>query len=178
MDIGVLREDLVRIKDQKSEVRSPKSEVKDTPIVTDKTRLDLLVEQFLALLLRFPQLLITDYSLLITTLSPSPYASLYEILKKQYTLANSIDLQNVRIFFAREGEENIVDVLLMKGEKDFSDLSEADAQKECAHLIQETKGEWIKKERARLLHEITEAERNGEAERLSSLIAEFQKLSI
>lgn len=176
VDVAVLREDLVRVKEQGSKIKEQGSKgVEVKTVNAPTTRLDLLVERLLALVLRFPHLSLISYHLSLSTLSP--YSELYEMLKRQYTETNSIDLQNVRIFFAREGQENIVDVLLMKGEKDFSDFNADDARKEAGQLMQEIKMEWVKKERARLQHEITEAERNSDAERLSYLIAEFQKLS-
>lgn len=183
VDAGVLREDLLRFKEKDTRYKFTASSAggQDTKgsetqtVNAPTTRHDLLVDRFLALLLRFPHLSLITYHVSLSTLSP--YSELYEMLKKQYTETNSIDLQNVSIFFAREGQENIVDVLLMKGEKDFSDFSEDNARKECEHLMQEIKMEWVKKERGRLQHEITEAERSGNAERLSYLMDEFQRLS-
>lgn len=180
VDIAVLREDLVRVKEPGSVRTAPgrqgidRVEVKavDVPV----TRINLLIERFVALLLRFPQLLVTSYELPVTrTLSPSPYLSLYETLKNQYT-HGALDLQHVKSMFEHEGSENPVDILLMRGEKDFYDYTEDKAQKELEYICREIKEEWSRARGHELQIEIEAAEHTGDKERMSVLLDELQQL--
>ncbi|OGH71068.1 MAG: DNA primase [Candidatus Magasanikbacteria bacterium RIFCSPHIGHO2_02_FULL_51_14] len=177
VDVAVLREDMARLKGGKSEIRNPKSEKGKTEEHVRKDRMSLLTQRLFGLLLRYPQL-ITDHWSLITglELSTAPYVSLYEAIKKQYTDAGAIDVDALRVSVASNEKENPIDVLLMKGELDFSAIQESDAKKECEKLIEEIRKEWNKARRKVLQAEIERAEKGGDTSRLAILIEEFQSL--
>lgn len=185
VDISVLRDDLQRVKSEESSSNSNnvnlagKNKVAEEKleVVVPLTRLDSLVERFLALLLRFfdksqgiDQLFSIDLSL-----STGKYSALYEKLKSMYNEGNN-DIQHVREFFSTENQENIVDVLLMLGEKDFFGFSDKDVKNELIVLSKTVREEWLKEERKRVQQEMIHAESEGNSVKVDELLTYFQTL--
>ncbi|MEK7084411.1 MAG: DNA primase, partial [Patescibacteria group bacterium] len=146
VDAAVLREDMIRLREsQKSKVFSQKSIVKDAdrPIEKKLDRLALLGERLLALLLRFPELIsISNLQSPISNQTP-----LYTSLKAMYTTNHSIDLDALRKVHEHSNGENIIDVLLLYGEKEFFALQNKEAEKELEWLTAQISDEWGKKRR-------------------------------
>ncbi|MFA6426922.1 MAG: DNA primase [Candidatus Magasanikbacteria bacterium] len=189
VDVEVLREDMSRLKREVKETRSQsrserdpatagKSEVQNSNVIVKKTRLDLLIERLIALILKYPAIPASSVWIPVSNLSTSSYLALYERIKNEYTNSNSIDLETLRREYAQDGAENIIDILQLQGEKEFSDISTDDAKKEYEGLVLSVKDEWLKEERKRLQNEINDAERSGNAEMLNELMKQFSSLKM
>ncbi|PLX28946.1 DNA primase [Candidatus Parcubacteria bacterium] len=178
VDMTVLRENMAEIKEEvtrKGKIEKKKEEINIKEI--KKTRLDLLVESFLIMALKFHKQLSTFTFQLLPSLSTGPYRNLYESVKNAYT-SGVLNIDQLRNDFHREGQENIVDVLLMQGEKDFATLSEKDAKIEIEKLSNTIKNEWLASERKRLQAAISNAEKAGDKDALAQLMKEFQNLNL
>jgi len=180
VDVSVLRDDLSRIKSEEKkspEIRNKQELVQKTAVVLPLTRLESLIERFLALYLRFseqgknlPNLFSIDLSL-----STGKYSALYEKLKNMYNEGNN-DITHVRHDFSTENQENIVDVLLMQGEKDFLNFGDKETKEDLQTLSKTIRDEWLREERKRIQNEIAMAEANGDNIKIDELMRQFQKL--
>jgi DNA primase len=178
VDVSVLREDLSRVK--KEEHRPPEHRPvppQERKIEAKKTRLDELSERLFMLFLRFPSLIAQYWPEISSVdLSTSGYVALYKAIKERYTTGNSIDIEVLRGDIKSDGGEHIIDVLLMKGELDFSALKESEAGEDAARLTQEIRKEYIKAHRKELALEIEQAEKAGDDDRLNALLREYQDI--
>ncbi len=177
VDAIILREDMKRVK---SDVGRGKKEEenKDTAVidVEKKMRLDILLEQWFVVILKFYKELSTFTFPFSTTFSTGVYAELYEAIKKEYNESNKIDIDKIREYFAQHSTEQDLNRLLMTGERDFANLKPGEAQTEIEKLNKLIKDEWLKSDRKRLQAEIALAEKDGDEEKLSKLMQEFQQL--
>lgn len=199
VEVSVLREDLTQIKNQNSKVKTlANNEVgRDTGygirVAVEYSRLDLLIEKLLTILLRFPALLAEFWLILPEEiLTGTKYGAVYENLKKVYNGVSELDLDKLRNELNSEsnlsvqvypeqsrgaqGEENIIDILLMKGEWEFSATTEDNVKTEVKQLLDLIKEEWKKKRRKELQIEIEHAEKAGEKVKVEMLMKEFQEL--
>jgi len=179
VNVSTLREDLNRIKNEEKktpELRE-KEKSKKPEVSLPPTRLESLIERFLALYLRFPEKVknISNLFSIDLSLSTGKYSALYEKLKAVYNGDNN-DISHVREYFNTENQENIVDVLLMQGEKDFLDFGDKEAIKDLQDLSKIIRQEWLKIERTRLQNEISLAESSGDNSKVDELMSQFQKL--
>lgn len=178
VDVTVLREDLARVKSEEKKIKNFKLETGGDPVkeVVEKTRLDSLIESLLALLLKYSRTPISGFQFPVFNLSTGPYAELYEIIKNQYN-DSKIDIDQLRRNFAVEGKENIIDVLLLAGEKDFVTLNEDEIRTEAEKLNKEISNVWLKQQRSRLQYQIIQAEKAGDDKVLEDLMQQFQQLN-
>lgn len=181
VEVSVLRENMKQIAE--NEKKKPALIEKETETVVKKPkitidasdRLSILIERSFILILKFPKLKKELEKAADGVFSTSVYSGLYEGLKIQYN-SNDIDLGLLRAYVAEENAENIVDLLLMKGDLEFSDFSAADAVKEIAQIVEQINLEWVKKRRKIIQTEIEKAEKEKDQERLKVLFEEFKKL--
>jgi len=181
VDISVLRDDLVRIKSEEKipvEKKNFDKNIETKTINLPESRLNELVKTFLVLFLRFydfikdtPNLFSIDLSL-----STGKYNELYEMLKSRYNKGNK-DISNFRDYFSHENQENIIDVLLMQGEKDFFGFKENEAKNEVKILSKRIYEEWLKEEKNRIQNELSLAESKGDTDKVDELMKRFQSLS-
>ncbi|PIY93387.1 MAG: DNA primase [Candidatus Magasanikbacteria bacterium CG_4_10_14_0_8_um_filter_32_14] len=181
VDISVLRDDLVRIKSEEKipvEKKNFDKNIETKTINLPESRLNELVKTFLVLFLRFydfikdtPDLFSIDLSL-----STGKYNELYEMLKSRYNKGNK-DISNFRDYFSHENQENIIDVLLMQGEKDFFGFKENEAKNEVKILSKRIYEEWLKEEKNRIQNELSLAESKGDTDKVDELMKRFQSLS-
>ncbi|OIO19443.1 MAG: DNA primase [Candidatus Magasanikbacteria bacterium CG1_02_32_51] len=181
VDISVLRDDLVRIKSEEKipvEKKNFDKNIETKTINLPESRLNELVKTFLVLFLRFydfikdtPNLFSIDLSL-----STGKYNELYEMLKSRYNEGNK-DISNFRDYFSHENQENIIDVLLMQGEKDFFGFKENEAKNEVKILSKRIYEEWLKEEKNRIQNELSLAESKGDTDKVDELMKRFQSLS-
>ena len=113
------------------------------------------------------------------------YGTLYEAIKKEYTNNEAPDIEKLRQIVSQgEGEsfdsaqdkENLIDILILQGEWEFSSITADNAKKEIDYIIQSIKIEWLKKRRHELQYEMERAEKDGDRDRINELMEEFQKL--
>ncbi|PIZ94628.1 MAG: DNA primase [Candidatus Magasanikbacteria bacterium CG_4_10_14_0_2_um_filter_37_12] len=178
VDVPVLREDLVYIKNEQKEAHSTQSTIleKQNNILEKKTKFELLFERFLILFLRYPKIKIPNSKFQIPNLSTPCLQTLYESIQKSYTEGN-IDINLLRQECHVDNKENIVDILLMQGELDFSDVTEQEGQKEIEKIFFMVQNEANKTNRKNLEYQIKQAESVGDQENLKKLLQEFQALS-
>lgn len=160
VEAGILRENMKQILDKKKkksfgafqDVAAPKA------IIEETTRLWRLVERFFMLFFRLPAIVqskINDLDAEI--LSTSIYYSLYDNAKKQYNKNNLIDINELRQsesggkacparLLGGDGE-NLIDLLLMKGELEFSGFLDSEMEQEIKNILEQLKIEWVKLKR-------------------------------
>ncbi|MDD2656066.1 MAG: DNA primase [Patescibacteria group bacterium] len=179
-DIDVLRKELDRIRNEEkksSDIRTKTEKTDKHEVTLPPTRLESLVERFLSLYLRFSADVqgISNLFSIDLSLSTGKYSALYEKLKTMYN-SNNNDITHVREIFSTENQENIVDVLLMQGEKDFFGFTGVEGKKDLQDLSKIVREEWLKQERNRIQNEMSQAESKGDIERVNELMQDFQKL--
>ena len=172
VEVSVLREDMARIsKISNSKFKIPNSNDEKIAIVQEKklekTRLILLTERLLALVLKFPneaEIFRIDSKWLSTT----PYVALYQELKERYNNGGVIDSNQL--------SENY-NLLLLKGDLEFDGLSDKEARGEAEKLRLMMREEWRKSRRQELQRQIEKAEKAGNRDLLEKLLREFQELN-
>lgn len=176
VDVGVLREDMTRFR-RKGEVKKTREETRDNlPATQKKNRLDLLIDRFFALLLKMPDFKFELPNISVSILSTELYFSLYKAINEEYTRSSKIEIDELRKLFDNERQENLVDVLLMKGEHYFGHMKEKDIIREIEKTLDQIKIEIIKKRRQELQIEIAQAEKKGDDNQLKKLLIEFNQL--
>jgi len=172
VEVAVLRDDLKRIESKKLKPRAEKAVESKSQIILEKDRFALLAERLFSLVLKYPDstsiLLEEDLAEILTA---SQYVALYAGIKKGY------NIQELREAVKTDEQENLVDILLMQGEWEFSSMGGDDVNKEIRNIVASLKEAGVKKRRQGLQIEIEKAEKAGEAEKLKELIEEFQKLN-
>ena len=179
VEVEILREDMKKehktVKETSHHAAQQPRVVVQVPEVL--TRQELLLEQLLALLLRFPDKLV---SILMDIdekyLSTSRYLALYQELKIRYTNNNSIHSEDIRELSTSSTFSSLIDVLLLYGEKEFFAIKSGEEQTLAKNLKEQLYFEWKKEERSRLMQEIEVAEKKGDRVRLEQLLTEFQKI--
>ncbi len=183
-EMSVLRENLTELRKTAKNPRRVQAD--ESPAQTPKkavplTRLGTLGERLLALQLKF-----SEVKLNITWSNPNlapafqggPYEPLYLFLKNKYTPNNPLSLSELRACETPEsgGSQNLVDVLLLKGDMDFFGFSPKEAESE-ARVLQETISSEGKKQRmAALSAAIKEAEYAKDTAKLNQLLTEFNQI--
>jgi len=172
VEVSVLRDDFKRIDHQKAVTKIGINFSPEPWVILEKDRFALLTERLFSLVLKYPNstktLLEENLDELLTA---GQYKSLYQGIKKEY------NIKELRKAVAIADQENLVDILLMKGEWEFSIMPGEDVKKEIHKIITGLKEEWLKKRRRELQTEIEKAEKNGEAGKLKELIEEFQNFN-
>jgi len=181
VDVSVLREDLSLIKNLKSEIKnneeSTSIESNKSQITNEKTRLDILLESLLALCLKLPEILKMHWlEIPGEILSTSRYAVLYKELERQYNSQELLNIEKISELKMIDHGENLVDLLLMKGELQFSDLSEKEVEKEFSNSLALVNENWLKNKRKNLQIKIEMAEKNKDGEELKRLMEEYNVL--
>lgn len=171
----VLRESLPREKTAPQPI-SPALKVAS---ISEKNRLSLLAERFIALIFRHPNQL----SLAIPYLEPFMFpdklsAEIYKNLILHYNNpVDKDDLESVlRTVSDDPNEKKYIEGLFLLAEKDFSEFSEEEIGNEILRAAKSLREDYILKERKRLQTEMKKAEENKEIGRIKDLAEEFNKL--
>lgn len=172
VDVSVLRDDLKRV-GIKKDLNRPKSIEKKTEFksVIEKDPLYLLLERLLSLILKYPFLrekLLE--SRLDKIIEESIFSSLYELIKKEYTLD---EIKNQ----VKPKDRGSLDILLMQSEWEFSNISEEDSKKELESIIILVKAKWKKKKNEELKIKIEQASKDNDRDRENALIAEWTEIN-
>lgn len=135
----------------------------------------LLTENIFALLLKFPQLT-SEYLSNINDdfFSVGHYAGLYEGLKKVYN-NKDVDLEATRNGLSKENQ-NSIDILLLKADKDYGDFSAEEARKEIKILLSGVKIEWLKNKRQELNDKLKEAEKEKNTDLVHQILKQIMDL--
>ena len=130
-----------------------------------------LAENIFALFIKFPKLF-AEYDTGISRgfFPPASMASLYESLKKRYNG-----------FVGKEAppekeNQNSIDILVLKADKDYSDFDSEDAKKEIDILLARIKSQWQIDKRAELTSLLKDAEKNKNTELLQQILKQIMDL--
>ena len=140
------------------------------------TRLDKLLERLIILSLRFsknlpPATFSSEFSLL----QGSPHYPIYETLKSLYN-NGVIDLSSVREQLTVNNLDEPLEILLLKGEQEFFDYTEADALLDLQNVVEQILSEEKKDKRRILQDQIEMAEKRGDTDALNILLKQFQEI--
>lgn len=178
VDVSVIREDITRLSHK---LKPHYSSVQVEEVVKSgeksgqkSSRLELLSERLIMLLLRYFGISNLDLKPLATIFTHNP---LYEEVINLYTTLKSSGVDSLRQKYqAVETKENPIDLLLMKGELEFSATTAEEAAKEAVYLVEEIITETTKKKRKEFQVEIAQAEKDGDQEKLKDFSQKFQSL--
>ena len=140
----------------------------------EKTKAHILLENFFALLFKFPSLL-SAYApeLKKDFLEEVRLAGLYDSLKKYYNEnTNILDVQALKNSLTTE-ERFFVDILVLKSDKEYANFTREEAQKELAVLFSAVKEDWQKNKRSKLTVQLKEAEKNNDREQVQNILKEI-----
>ena len=144
-----------------------------------RTREERLSELLLALIIKFPQFL--DY--LISNLEPDFLSGeedirFYKSLIIYYNKTASLDYSELRIYLENQGknEANLLDKLILLGEKDFYDFDANQAKSEIIKIMLELKKYTCQNRIKKLEKIIAAAEKEGRGEDLEVLMTELKNL--
>ncbi len=178
VDIGVLREDIQRVSKESEKThttrRVPETHKAATPQLD---RFDLLCDRFFALICSYPELVASIPADFFTLelFSTGQYRELYELIKVSYTKRIPCDITHVRERYIQSSGENTIDIILLLGEKDFSDFTLEEKKRELDALALQIKLEWRRKKRAEILSQIADEEKKGNRDRVDSLMSSLQQ---
>ncbi len=184
VDTNILREDLKRIEKKASPapmVQAPTSVFSPPKPLVKKpvSRQEQLFERYLMAVLvskegeslfhvqdqRFPQFR-------SFTLYP-----LYEKLKVQYTIDRTLQTESLREFFEKQGEENPLDILIMKAHLELDDLDPKHLKKEAEETLFGLH-ETLRQERLKSLElALRQAEAEKNQEIMQNILREVQDLN-
>jgi len=181
---GVLRDEAKKIRNTtaRGQVRGAVNEpVKPAPakIILRDERYNLLLEVWWALVLKFPELFgVFKDNPLADLFSSTAFSELYELCVSRYNNNEPLSPALLRLPLKDNSQPNLVDILLLRAEKDYADFTLPQARGEAERLMESIRREWIKNKRQRLQKQIEEAEKNNQPDKLRELWQEFQSLSL
>lgn len=177
VEVSVLREDLERLTRQKKTGGEDKKSVVKTPAPEPQSRLTVVGERLLTLMLCFPgTVLMIQKQLDLAHLSTPGLKALYEAVFIQYTSTQSLQIAELRNSLSDDSLRTYLDILVMKGDLLFGDVGEGDAKREAEILIHEIRTEGDKKRRSELQAAIAAAERAGNTALVEELMQQFLKM--
>ncbi|HYE60126.1 MAG TPA: DNA primase [Candidatus Kapabacteria bacterium] len=179
VDVSVLREDMERLKKQPGQTSLRGGVKEEKKKEKERSRMDVMIERLFSLILSTPSVATSLWEKLPHgVLSTSAYGGLYESVKNIYTERNSIDIANLRGSPTLHNQGNQIDILLLQGEKDFSDYTDGQRKKEIEQLSEYIRNEWTKERRKQLEQDIVASEKRGDKDTLQQLLQELQELSV
>lgn len=181
VDLDVLNEDLERIKNtEKKSVYNKKTENSKTALFEKEDDFIKILKVFLMLILKYPSLLKAEKIIfpfkVKKDLSPNQFLNLYEKIFLEYTSNHIIDIELLREEYSKNGPENIIDVLIMQAELDFSDFSTEQIKNEFETLVKILKEKWLNQEKKRLENEIKKAHEEKNKELEDELVKQFMDI--
>src|SRR3989344_818016 len=178
-DLNALREDLDRLKID-VEKRSGVSTLvkKNTPTPVKEAEKDdqvhALRSKLLGLVFRYPEYMNEQFFSLPRALwGGDSLTGLYESLKTTYTENRNVALDD----FNHPEFKELVEVLQMQSEKDFTELGPKATEAEFSQLLTRLKSLWSKTRGQQIQTELSQAERAGDKEKVGLLLRELQELS-
>lgn len=140
----------------------------------EKGKTHLLAENIFSLFLKFPKLPAEfDMESMSGFFPPVSMAGLYEMLKNRYN--GSVDIKVMSSDLERENQ-NSIDILVLKADKDYSDFNLEDAKKEVDILLASIKSEWQKNKRAELTNALKQAEKDKNDALLQDILKQIMGL--
>jgi len=157
--------------------RAVKSSVPEPSLAI--SREDRLGERLIAILVRFPEFInYATGSFEPEELSNSLISEFYRKLIIYYNKAASLDYEDFRFYLQQEGiERQLLDKLVLLGERDFYSFSQEEAKKELVNVITDLKLAYKHNKMKRIQQAIIKAEKAGQTDRLSELMEDLKNLT-
>jgi len=146
----------------------------------DLSREEKLLELFLALLLKFPQLIPSFSNQLdLDDLSDPNYQAFYKNLIIYYNKFNNLDYLKFHEYLKKESVDNVdlLEKLSLLGERDYYDFNLDSAKLELLSIISNFKKIVYQKNITELEKEITLAENEGKEDRLNELMVKLKNIT-
>lgn len=188
---GKLGEEIQVLRDNMKELRLPNqpqnaalgaaqaSQAQLEPKKVQTSPHDPLIGRILALVVKFPNIIKIwpwkDQAMEAAALA-SAYAPLYLSVKEEYTASSSFSLENLRLRLQKDGTENPVDLLALKAEMDFANVSENDAKNEFRVLCETIGKNWKKERIAVLSQAMRQAEAAGDQTKATDLLEQLNRI--
>lgn len=176
IDESVLRESLPHEKESqivKPIRRSPAS-------ATAKSREEQLGELLLAIIVRFPDFVpYVIAKLELNWLGNNDLSSFYKNLIIYYNKTNALNYTDFRAYLAGEGgtQAEILDRLVLLGEKDFYAYKGENIQAEIIKILVELKKYYLQGQIFLAQKAMAEAEKNGETDKINQILEELKVLN-
>ena len=173
IDENALRESLPKETDKET-VTAAK-----TPQAAVKSREEQLGELLLAIIIRFPDFASYVISKLeLNWLENEEIRSFYKNLIIYYNKTSALDYSGFKEYLASENGKaaDILDRLVLLGEKDFYSYETKNVQEEIIKIIIELKKYYLQKRISTAQKAMAEAEKNGETENINKILEELKVL--
>lgn len=176
IDENILRESLPNNKETASLQR-----VEPSVKTTERSREAQLSELLLALVIKFPQFI--DYVISkveVDLLEGEDLGSFYKNLIIYYNKIKALDYESFRAYLQAESQEesvNLLDKLILLGEKDFYAYELESVQPEIIQITSELKKYYLQKKIAIASRAMALAEKNGEMDKINSILEELKRLN-
>ena len=172
VDQNLLKDELKKIKKYGKRSPAPEAPLK----APQHDRFELLLNEFWALILKFPKLFAAAASQARQEyFNGRRHQLLYETAQKQYNSLGHIDSALLSKELNIDGESP-VDLLLLQAEKDFADFTESQALEEINKTITEIKKYWVKQRRLELTKELKQAKEAGDHNKELQLTKQIMEL--
>jgi len=174
IEMSILREE---IKNNKQRVGAVVEDVKNSKMaVPPIDKMDPVHSRLFSLLLKYPNLYIVNpQALRIEFFVDTRFAPLYELFEKHYN-TNDFNPDTWRANFVLPNGENFLDLLRLQVDSDYEGMNEKEASGEVGILIKRIKDNWIKIRRDEIQTEMLRAEKDGDREKVASLMQILQQL--
>ncbi len=176
-----VREEFIKWQNKNRATIKTKISKELNPPILETSREDKLAESLLALLIKFPEFI--NYS--VSNLVPEdlPSASMVQFYKDfiiYYNKEASLDYKNFRIYLVEiaNGSEELLDKLILLGEKDFYSYESSQVKAEVINIITELQKYTKQKKIQKLQQAISSAEQAGRSEELAELMNKLKNLTI
>ncbi len=171
---GELREKLSRSLSKSETVKN--QVVESTTLVSRESQLS---ERLLAIIIKFPQLI--DYTtsrLNEEWLEPEKLGSFYNNLIIYYNKEANFNYSEFKHSLDNDSDEaNLLDRLVLLGDKDFYTAEEVQVREELIHILSELQNAYLQKRLAKTTREMVAAEEAGDEEKIAALMDELKYLN-
>ena len=176
IDESVLRESLPHEK----ESQTVKPIKRNSTNATAKSKDEQLGELLLAIIVRFPNFIpYVIAKLELNWLGNNDLSSFYKNLIIYYNKTNALDYTGFRAYLAGEGgtQAEILDRLVLLGEKDFYAYEAENVQAEIIKILVELKKYYLQGQIFLAQKAMAEAEKNGETDKINQILEELKVLT-
>lgn len=177
-EVNILRDELKKVKLPRGVAGngSPVTSAKPA-LQIPQSQLERLVEAWWVLTVQYPEHYGAFHNIFKREYNTTrAFLDLYETAETIYTTSAALSVDLLREQYRRTGEENYVDILLLKPYKNSVTLSSGDAKKELEELLKRIHDEWRKERGKQIQDELGRAEKSGDKEMVGKLVRELQAL--
>jgi DNA primase len=176
---NVLRDEMKRIVNKKSNKYIAKEEEQFKPVKKEKTRLDKTVEELLILLALFPEFAGTVFDKVDDKyISASDYVGLYELFKKGYNSLGVFDLTKIQNEFAIGDTQISSQILALEGKssQDVYDFDKTKAKIDIVMAVKNLKDIWFQERKFFLERRLEVANNSGNKDEANKILKELSDL--